>query len=134
MIFDTLLGRLKQIGEVPEKACFGTVKDFLALLTKLVAVEFPINARRKFVVVGPETPGPDETDLIWFRYNKQGRWLGKFGYIGGQWRPLYDFPTGTRLLFEGTPESNEVPEGFTVTDTDINLGGEIYYAAKWVSY
>lgn len=127
---DGLLGKLKLL-ELPEKLCWTDPIALLKLIQTLFVVEFPGKPQDKFTIVGAATPGPDQTTQVWERLDRQGNYMGKHLFIENQWRRVYDFPLGARLLMDGTPTAQAF-DGFVVTDEGIQLGGKTYFAVKWV--
>lgn len=147
--FDTLRGRLKLTGR-PANLCWGNPLEFIKLLTKLLSVEFPVNMDLKLIVVGHQTPSPDDADKMWAQTDTNGNPLGWFKKIKGQWRKFYTVvpgevrwvignsatpPDGWQTIDESTPGlSPGLVSKIKSQYVSNSTGGYSYYAVRYIGY
>lgn len=101
--------------DVPDDACLTTVRDLVLQLEKYLAVEFDTEKITN-VVVGTAEPDTTDRDVIWFRIDNSGNFLGVFVFVQGQWLQMFPPPF---TLFRMYGASNDLPEGYVLASADI---------------
>lgn len=147
--FDTLEGKLEVVSR-PATLCYGKPWDFVRSLIKILRVTFPVNRNNKFIVEGHETPGTDDIDTLWARFDPSRNPIGWFAFVKGQWRRFYTPVPGELRWVVG--DSNTPPSGWVaITSTgsgvdqaildelksqyvEISSGRYSYYAVRYVGY
>lgn len=95
------------------------------------------------MIVGHQTPGPGDTDKIWFRFDLSGHWIGDFAFIKGGWRRIVPREVGEVVDLIG--DAAHPPEGYKTMDGSFNGYPNLseffrgsaptqYYKAMFVGY
>ena len=114
---DSLVGELELVTR-PQNLCWGKPLDFVKTLIDIVKVKFPISRGNKFVVVGHETPGTDDVDKQWARFDQNRNPLGWHAFVKGQWRKYYTVVPGEIRWIIG--DSDNPPSGWQLVDENIS--------------
>lgn len=115
---DTLVGEIT-LENKPREICWGTPDDFLKLLTQVLSVRFPVNLANEFVVVGFQTPSPDDQGRMWARFDASRNWLGWHAFQKGNWRRVYEYRSDEIIWMVG--DSRSIPDGFQLVDSGAPL-------------
>ena len=104
-----ITGAVKVI-DVPDDACLTTVRDLLLSLQKYLAVEFGVE-RITNVAVSSDEPGDMDRDMVWFRLDNAGNFLGIFVFVQGSWVQMFP-PPGA--LYKIVGDSASPPDGYAL--------------------
>lgn len=113
--FDYLDGKL-EIFDRPATLRFGRPWDFVAALTRILKVRFPVGRNHKLTIVGTDTPSPDDTDKLWVKVDRERNPMGFYSFVKGQFRRYYSPAPGEIRWVWG--DSNYPPDGWRVVDND----------------
>ncbi|HUS88779.1 MAG TPA: hypothetical protein VMW91_05315 [Desulfosporosinus sp.] len=147
--FDTLEGQIV-VSSRPATLCYGKPWDFINTLISILKVTFPVNRNNRFVVFGHETPGSDETNMMWARFDTSGNPTGWFAFVKGQWQRFYSpAPKEIRwfygdsnspalgwlpLLSTANGVSQAIVDKLLAQYVEIVPGQYSYYAARYIGY
>lgn len=115
---DRLFGKLVDLAPVPDTYCWKTPKDFVENLKKWLGFEFVKSKNLDLIVVGSETPGPDDTNKMWASFDRNNNFTGWKSFYQGQWRRAYTEPN-YQLQWFYNPTPNQPPalaDGFVLAD------------------
>ena len=126
---DSLEGELVVTGQ-PKSLSWGKPADFIALLVRILRVQFPVNQGVDFIVQGFKTPGVDDRHRMWARRDKNGNPDGWWSFIKGRQRKVYDVAPGEVRWFNG--HSSSPPDGWQVITPEAG-GMDAAVVASYVS-
>lgn len=131
-------GGIKVI-DVPDDACITTVRDLVLQLEKYLAVEFE-DEKITNVIVSTNEPDTTSRDVLWFRLDNSGNFIGLYVFVQGQWLQMFpppqaiirmygrsdDIPPGYQLISEDTPgltaeAAAAIIEGWHETEAESGL-------------
>lgn len=108
-----ITGTVKLIG-FPDDECLTTVKDLLMNLEQYLAIELPVEQVTN-VFVSSSEPDITDRDIIWYRVDNAGNFIGMFVFVQGQWLQMFPPPNG---IFRMYGSSLQIPEGYQLITTD----------------
>lgn len=104
-----ITGTVKLI-DFPDDACLTTVKDLLMDLERYLAIELPVESITN-VVVSSSEPDLTDRDIIWYRVDNSGNFIGQFVYVQGEWLQMFPPP---QAIFKMYGSSLEIPPGYAL--------------------
>ena len=110
----SITGAIKVI-DVPEDASLTTVRDLLQQLERYLAVEFDVDKITNVVVSSLE-PEVSERDIVWFRLDNAGNFIGVFVFVQGQWLQMFPCPNEVTKV---TGDSRNPPPGYALVSTEL---------------
>lgn len=106
------------ITDLPETLKWGKPRDFVKLLTKILAVTLPFAKSSDFVVYGSQTPTEDDKNKLWTASQKQGSFLGFFLFQKGAWRRIFNRLDNEVIWLPG--DSRNIPKGHQLIDGTLS--------------
>lgn len=98
--------------DVPDDACLTTVRELVLSLEKYLVVEFD-EERITNVLVSANEPDTTNREIIWFRTDNSGNFLGIFVFVQGQWVQMFPPPQAITLMYG---RSDDLPLGYVLAD------------------
>lgn len=99
-----------KVKDFPEEESLTTVSELLRSLEKYLLVSLPVEAITN-VYVSADEPSVTERDIVWFRLDASGNYIGQFIYVAGTWVQMQP-PPGQVVLMSG--RSDDIPTGYTL--------------------
>jgi len=112
----TITGVLKVTG-LPDDICITSTRDFVLALANLLAVEFQ-ESRITNVYVSAVEPDTTARDIIWYRLDNSGNFVGVFIFARGQW--IQQFPVPGQVFRIVGGRSDQPPPGFILADENVS--------------
>lgn len=106
-------GAVKVI-DFPDDTCLTTVKALLMDLERYLAIELKVESITNVFVTSTE-PDAADRDIIWFRIDTAGNFIGIFIYVQGQWVQMFPAPNQIIRMYGN---SNDIPIGFALIDAN----------------
>lgn len=110
-----ITGVIKAI-DTPQDASLTTVQALIKDMEKYLAVEFDVEKITN-VFVSSVQPDNTERDVIWFRINNAGNFIGIFVYIQSQWLQMFPPPNAITRVYG---DSRDIAPGFVLVSTDLS--------------
>jgi hypothetical protein len=108
-----ITGAIK-VQDFPDMENLTTVKKLLQDLEKYLLVEMPVSAITN-VFVSFEEPNVTSRDIVWFRLDASGNYVGQFIYVSGQWVQMHPPPNEVIKMYG---RSDQVPVGYALINND----------------
>lgn len=110
----SVTGAIKVLG-VPDDACITTVRDLILQLEKYLAVEFD-EEKITNVIVSNAEPDTTSRDILWYRIDNGGNFVGLYVFMQGQW--IQQFPPPNQIV-KVYGRSDELEPGYVLLDATI---------------
>ena len=103
-----------KVQDFPDMESLTTVKKLLQDLEKYLLVELPVSSITN-VFVSFEEPNVTDKDIVWFRLDASGNYVGQFIYVSGQWVQMHPPPNEVIKMYG---RSDSVPVGYALITND----------------
>jgi hypothetical protein len=107
-------GAIKAV-DLPEDFCITTTRELVKALERYLAVEFGVEQITNVVVSSAE-PDAADRDIIWFRLDTSGNFLGIYVFVQGQWDQMFPAPSSVVKMYG---DSRDVPRGYALVTEDL---------------
>lgn len=123
----SVTGAIKVLG-VPDDACLTTVRDLVMQLEKYLSVEFD-EEKITNVIVSTTEPDTTSRDVLWFRIDTSGNFIGLHVFIQGQW--IQQFPVPDEVFWI-RGRSDTLPPGYVLLTEDMPDSLHDSIVSKWI--
>lgn len=107
----TIAAGIKVI-DLPDDACLTTVRDLVLMLEKYLAVEIDASDITN-VVVSSSEPDAGDRNVIWFKIDNSGNFVGIHVFVQGEWLQMFPPPSAIIRMYGN---STDVPEGYALIE------------------
>lgn len=120
----TLITGAVKVKNLPVDFALTNITELVKFLEKNAALQFDASEITN-VFVSSEAPDTTQRDVIWYKINNAGSFVGIFVYVQDRWVQTFPLPAG---IYKMTGNSNEVPSGYALITDDL-----VGYTAAMVS-
>lgn len=104
-----------KVTDLPDDTCLTTVRELILSLERFLAVEFDAEQVTNVIVSSVE-PETTERNIIWFRTDNSGNFLGINVFIQGEWIQMFPPPNSIIRMYG---RSTELPQGYALVSTSV---------------